>query len=127
MTRYLWMAAGSLNVGLGVAGMFLPLLPTTPFLLLAGVCYAKSSPHLHLWLMEHRVLGSYIRSYHQGQGMPLRAKISSIVLLWITLGGSMWWMDRVHVWWLFVLVGAGVTAIILWCTRPRVTAEKSFS
>ncbi|GAK51586.1 hypothetical protein U14_02831 [Candidatus Moduliflexus flocculans] len=79
---------GSLAVGLGVAGIFLPLLPTTPFLLLAAVCYANSSERFYHWLLHHQWFGSYIRNYREGRGIPLISKVVALVLLWLTIGTS---------------------------------------
>ena len=62
-------------MALGIAGIFLPLLPTTPFLLLAAACYVRSSPRLYRWLMNHRWTGEYIRDYREKRGLPLRTKI----------------------------------------------------
>lgn len=80
-----WVSVGSVFVGVGLVGIFLPLLPTTPFLLLAAACYIRSSPRLYRWLMTNRVTGHYIRNYREGRGMPMRAKIISIGVLWVTL------------------------------------------
>ncbi len=71
---------------LGAIGIVLPVLPTTPFLLLAAACFVRSSPRFHQWLLNNRVLGLYIRDYCSGRGIPLRAKIVSISLLWLTIG-----------------------------------------
>jgi uncharacterized membrane protein YbaN (DUF454 family) len=78
--------AGTLCVGLGVAGIFLPLLPTTPFLLLAGGCYARSSPRMLHWLNHNRWFGAYIRNWREGRGIPLRDKIIAIMAIWLTIG-----------------------------------------
>ena len=86
--RRLLIAAGSVFLGLGAVGVVLPLLPTTPFLLLAAACYLRSSPRLHEWLVNSRVLGAYIRDYTSGRGIPTRAKVVSISLLWLTIGFS---------------------------------------
>ena len=110
LTRWLLMAAGSLSVGLGVLGVFLPVLPTTPFLLLAAVCFSRSSERLHRWLLGNRWFGPYVRNYVEGRGLPRRVKIVTLVLLWLSLGyaalvvtGNVW----VRV--LFAGVAAGVT------------------
>ena len=79
---------GTLAVGLGTLGIFLPLLPTTPFLLLAAACYAKSSDKFYNWLMTNRWFGDYIRNYRAGNGIPLRTKIFAISLLILTIGYS---------------------------------------
>lgn len=73
-------------MGLGIAGVFFPILPTTPFLLLAAYCYMRSSSRLYRWLLKNRFFGSYIRNYIEGRGMPLHLKIITIALLWLTIG-----------------------------------------
>ncbi|AQQ71596.1 Inner membrane protein YbaN [Limihaloglobus sulfuriphilus] len=80
--------SGFISVGLGVLGMFIPLLPTTPFLLLAGVCFARSSQKAHHWLLNNRICGEYIRNYRQNRSIRLSHKISAVSLLWITIGYS---------------------------------------
>lgn len=76
---------GSLFLGLGILGIFLPLLPTTPFLLLAAACFARSSKKLYEWLLNNRWFGSYIRNYREGKGIPLKVKIASLALLWMAI------------------------------------------
>ncbi len=88
LIRSLLVVAGSVSVALGIAGIFLPLLPTTPFLLLAAACYVRSSPRLYRWLMNHRWTGEYIRDYREKRGLPLRTKILTVLILWATVGWS---------------------------------------
>lgn len=76
---------GILFVGLGIIGIILPLVPTTPFLLLASVCFAKSSEKYHSWLHNHRWFGEYLRNYEAGKGVPMRVKVSMLVVLWATM------------------------------------------
>ena len=75
-------------MALGIVGIFLPLLPTTPFLLLAAACYVRSSPRLYRWLMTQRWTGEYIRDYREKRGLPLRTKILTVLILWATVGWS---------------------------------------
>jgi len=82
------LGSGHLCVALGTAGIFLPLLPTTPFLLLAIFFYARSSKKFHDWLMNHKVLGLYIRDFMDGKGVPLRAKVIAISMIWLVIGTS---------------------------------------
>ncbi|KFC63310.1 YbaN family protein [Massilia sp. LC238] len=77
--------AGVLALLLGILGLFLPLLPTTPFLLLASWCFARGSDRLHRWLLSHRVFGEYLRNFEAGRGIPLKAKILATVMLWGSL------------------------------------------
>ena len=83
--RYMLMTIGCIAVFLGVIGIVLPLLPTTPFLLLAASCFAKSSPRFHSWLLNHPLLGPYLRLYLSGAGLPLRAKKAIISVLWLSI------------------------------------------
>ena len=86
--RALWASAGTISLALGMIGIAVPLLPTTPFLLIAAACYARSSPRMYRWIMCNRVVGSYIQGYMEGKGVPWRAKAVSITLLWAVIGVS---------------------------------------
>jgi uncharacterized membrane protein YbaN (DUF454 family) len=83
--RGLWTAAGTFFLGLGILGFIIPLLPGTPFLLLAAACYLRGSERMHNWLMNHRWFGPYIRNYQEGKGIPLKIKIIAITTLWIMI------------------------------------------
>jgi hypothetical protein len=85
MIRLLLLTVGWLSVGLGVLGIFLPVLPTTPFLLLAAACFMRSSQRFYLWLTHHRHLGPWVRDYLNGQGIPRRAKAYAIGLMWLSI------------------------------------------
>ena len=112
--RGLLIAAGSLSVALGVIGIFVPLLPTTPLRLLAAWCYARSSDRFHNWLMNHRWLGPYIRHYRDGLGTPLREKIITLAVPWLTIGATYLFLIS-NIYWEIVLglVAVGVTIHIL--------------
>ena len=77
---------GLLSLGLGVAGIFLPLLPTTPLLLLAAWCFIRSSSRLYDWLLNHPYLGEYIRNFRENKAIPLRVKVVSVAMIWLTIG-----------------------------------------
>lgn len=103
-------------VGLGVVGVLVPLLPTTPFLLLASACFLRSSDRLHRWLLGNRIFGDYLRRYRNGEGLPLSSKVTTLVLLWASLGASAFWAVPGRLWWVKLLllgVGIGVTVHIL--------------
>ncbi|MBR5198991.1 MAG: YbaN family protein [Bacteroidales bacterium] len=83
--KYLLAGLGLLSLSLGILGIFLPVLPTTPFLLLASVLFLKSSKSLYDWLMNHPKLGPYISNFLVHKAIPLRVKIVSVSMVWITL------------------------------------------
>ena len=101
--------AGTLAIILGTIGIFLPLLPTTPFLLLAAACYVRVSPRLYNWLISQKYLGSYIRNYREKNGITLKAKLISIVVLWATIGLSVFKLPDIYIRLFLLLVGIGVT------------------
>jgi len=86
--RSLWLAVGLVCVVLGAAGMVLPILPTTPFLLAAAACFCKSSTRMYDWLLNNKWLGEYIRNYREGRGLSMRTKITALTVLWTTIGIS---------------------------------------
>ncbi|MBB4821474.1 uncharacterized membrane protein YbaN (DUF454 family) [Pseudomonas alcaligenes] len=86
--RYVLLVVGWLAVALGVIGIFLPVLPTTPFLLLAAACFVRSSQRFYLWLVNHKHLGPWIRDYLEGNGIPLKGKVYAIGLMWISIAFS---------------------------------------
>ena len=106
--------AGTLFVGLGVIGIFLPVLPTTPFLLLAAACYARSSRRFYCWLLNNRWFGVYIKNYRQKKGMPLKIKIFTVVLLWLTILVSVIFaIQSLAVRVILIIIAIGVSAHIL--------------
>jgi uncharacterized membrane protein YbaN (DUF454 family) len=111
--KALLVAAGSLCIVLAVLGVFLPLLPTTPFLLLASACYVRSSERLHGWLMGNRLLGGYIRNFRERRGIPLRGRVVTVVLLWLPLLYSVYRLDLLWLEVLLVLMGLTWSVLIL--------------
>ena len=85
LKRRLFVAAGTIALVLGIVGIIVPVLPTTPFLLLAAICYFRGSHRLYNALLGNRFVGSYIRNYLEGRGMPLKMKIWTLTLLWIAI------------------------------------------
>lgn len=112
--RILLIIVGTLCVVFGIIGVFLPLFPTTPFLLLAAICYSNSSKRFYHWLITNRWWGKYIKNYREGRGIPLKQKVFTILLLWLTIGFTSWLV--VSQWWLrWILLGiaAGVTIYLV--------------
>ncbi len=84
--KALLIVLGTLSLSLGILGIFLPLLPTTPLLLLAAALYVRSSPKLYDWLINHPRLGIYIRNFRENKAIPLKAKVLSVSMVWLTIG-----------------------------------------
>ncbi|AGF73772.1 YbaN family protein [Corynebacterium halotolerans] len=100
MLKPVLIAVGSLSLALGAAGIMLPVLPTTPFLLLAAFCFGRSSNRLHNYLVNHRVFGTYISNYYH-RAMTPRHKVRTLSALWFGIAVSVW------------LLGTPATTIIL--------------
>lgn len=114
--RLAWLLAGAgwLATGLAIAGIFLPLLPTVPLLLLAAACFARSSPRCHAWLLDHPRLGPLVSGYLEGSGIPLRAKVKAILMIWLSVSLSLV-LSRPPTWvqMLVLAIAAGVTLYLL--------------
>jgi uncharacterized membrane protein YbaN (DUF454 family) len=112
--KWLLLSAGILAVGLGVVGAFVPLLPTTPFLLLAAACFARSSDRHYEWLLNHRWMGAHVRNYREHRATTRRVKAVTMVLLWGSIGYAAiavadGWVVRT----LLLTVAVGVTIHVL--------------
>lgn len=102
--------AGNFFVALGIIGIFLPILPTTPFLLLAAACYFRSSEKFYNRLMNNKWLGNYFKNYRENKGIPLKAKVLSFSFLWLTLGYSVFFVvNNFLLRVILILIGIGVT------------------
>jgi uncharacterized membrane protein YbaN (DUF454 family) len=114
LRKALLMAVGILSVGLAITGLFLPLVPTTPFLLLAAACFVRSSDRLYRWLVTHKWFGPYIRNYREHKAITLRAKVVTLLLLWGTVGYSTVLVtDSLFVRVTLLLIALGVTLHML--------------
>jgi uncharacterized membrane protein YbaN (DUF454 family) len=127
LVRGALVALGMVSLATGVIGIFLPLIPTTGPLLLAAVCFDRSSPRFHSWLMNNRYLGSYIKNYREGRGLPMMQKVCTIGLLWTTISISI--LFAVNAWWgkaLLAAVAIGVTWHVasLPTYRPEASHER---
>ena len=105
---------GTFSIILGFIGIFLPLLPTTPFLLLGATCYIKSSKKLYNTLLNNKWLGSYIKNYKENKAIPRKTKALTISLLWITIGYSAIFLIPI-IWGKLILffIAIGVTLHVL--------------
>ena len=112
--KFLYIVLGSISLALGILGIFLPVLPTTPFLLLSAAMYVRGSQRLYDWLMAHKHLGPYIKNFREHRALPLRVKVVSVSMVWLTLlycaffVAKEWWMSAV-----FIAIAVGVTVHIL--------------
>lgn len=122
--KLLFNIIGVLAVLLGILGLFLPLLPTTPFLLLASACFARGSDRLHGWLLNHRVFGVYLRNFEAGNGIPLRAKIVASVMMWSSLLVAILRFEHLGLRVALVLIGASVS-LYLWRYLPTLRTRRS--
>ena len=112
--KVLLILLGGLSLALGIVGIFLPVLPTTPFLLLTASLWCRGSERLYRWLLAQPQLGSYIRNFREHRAIPRRAKVVTVALVWISLiycaiaVTKLWWLRA-----LFLLIAAGTTWHIL--------------
>jgi len=119
--RRLLIGAGTLSTGLGIIGVFIPILPTTPFLLLAAACYMRSSERFYQWLINNRIFGAYVRNYIEGRGMPVRMKIFIILLLWLTIGLSVTFgVQNIVIRIVLICIAIGVTAHVALIKKRKI-------
>lgn len=83
--RAILLITGTISLVIGIVGIFIPLLPTTPFLLITAACYARGSDRFYNWLLCNKLFGNYIKNYREGKGIALNVKIISLFLLWTTI------------------------------------------
>lgn len=120
MQRILLLSLGWLAIVLGTLGIVLPLLPTTPFVLLAAWCFARSSPRFHHWLLWKSPFGRYIRHWQQHRAMPPGAKTRAMLLIVITFSVSIY---LVNLLWVRILLGVMLCMLLLFMWRIPVVAE----
>ena len=112
--KIMFIFCGSIAIGLGILGILLPLLPTTPFLLLGATCYLRSSNKLYQWLINNKWLGSYIKNYYEGNGITLKTKIVSISLLWLSISyAAIFLIEILIIKILLLIIAIGVTKHLL--------------
>lgn len=112
--RYVYLFGGVLLTALGIIGIFLPLLPTTIFLILASACFVKGSPKANEWLRNHKILGLYLKNFQDKTGLTIKAKIVNISFLWIMILISVFYFtDVLYIRILLLVIAAGVTLHLL--------------
>jgi uncharacterized membrane protein YbaN (DUF454 family) len=121
--KILFVILGLISLVVGILGVFLPLLPATPFLLFSAWSFAKSSDKLYNWLMNHKVLGTIIRDYRDEKSLTIRIKISAILLLWVSMLYSIFYVVN-EKWWLQLIlatIATGVTIHLLTLKTKKAT------
>ncbi|GAA0303318.1 hypothetical protein GGQ92_002986 [Gracilibacillus halotolerans] len=83
--RILWVSSGTVSLAIGAIGIVVPILPTTPLIILAAFCFGKGSPALHQLLISNRYFGHYIKDYQEGKGVPLHIKFTAVFLVWTSV------------------------------------------
>ena len=112
--QILLITTGTFFVGVGIVGIFMPILPTPPFFLISAALYARSSKRFYNWLINNKIFGRFIKNYREGKGIPLRLKLVTIILLWITIGCSaIFAIDILWVRIILVIIAVGVTIHII--------------
>ena len=107
--RIAWIVAGTFFLIIGLIGIAIPLLPTTPLLLLAAACYLRGSRRMYDWLLGNRIFGKYLKDYYEKKGVPIRVKIGSVIFLWCTIGISIMIIGDLIIGIVLAMVAAGVT------------------
>ena len=121
MPRIILIIIGWLSVALGTLGVFLPLLPTTPFILLAAWCFARSSPRCHQWLLYRSWFGGYLRHWQQYRAMPPGAKPRAVVMILLTFAISLW---LVNLTWVRILLLIVLACLLIFMWRIPVVDAK---
>ena len=107
--KYVLIFIGSISLALGIIGVVIPVLPTTPFLLLSSFCYIHSSKGLYNWLINHKVFGEYIYNYITYRAVKRSTKIGALIFLWVSLMISMLIVQSLHLRIFLLAVGIGVS------------------
>ncbi|GAB3547644.1 YbaN family protein [Noviherbaspirillum agri] len=122
--KFLLNIIGGVAVVLAILGIFLPLLPTTPFLLLASACFVRGSERLHRWLRNNPLFGEYLRNIEDKKGIPLKGKVMTLLLLWGSLGYSIHTVGPLFLKLMLAAIGIGVTTFILRMKTLRSTTQE---
>jgi uncharacterized protein len=118
--RYAYLVSGFLLVAIGIIGIFLPLLPTTIFLILASACFVKSSPKANEWLRNNKFLGPYLKNYQNKTGLTIKSKIFTIIFLWLSIGISAFYLtNEFYIRMLLLVIGAGVSTHIIYIKTQK--------
>lgn len=123
LLRGLLLGVGALSLVLGVIGIFLPLLPTVPFLLLTAACWARASPRWHRWLLSRPKLGPAIERWERERTLSRRSRWTALGLVTVSMGATIWWV-RGHAWLPWAMTGLAVVLLLV-IARLRTTRDGS--
>ncbi len=112
--RQMWFVLGVIATGLGIAGYILPVMPGTTFILLAAYCFARSNEKWYFWLLNNKHFGQTIRDFQDGKGMSLKAKITAISMIVISIGISMYFASNIYVTWFLIICGIIAVSCVLY-------------
>jgi uncharacterized membrane protein YbaN (DUF454 family) len=119
--KYFYLISGFLLVAIGVIGIFLPVLPTTIFLILASICFVKSSPRANEWLRNHKILGGYVDNYQNKTGLTRNAKIANIITLWSSILLSAFLLtEKLYIRIILLVIAVGVTIHLVMIKTKKV-------
>lgn len=107
------MVIGFVFLGLGIIGIVLPLLPTTPFLIVASMCFVKGSTKMNDWLLNHRLFGGYIKNYLEEKAIRKKDRIRTLILLWLTLIISAYVVDIIYLKIMLIFIGLAVSTHLI--------------
>ncbi|WP_255758846.1 YbaN family protein [Neisseria lisongii] len=113
--RYIFWTFGAIALLLGIIGIFLPVLPTTPFVLLAAACWAKVSPKFHRWLKQHRYFGPMVQNWESRRAVPRKAKYLAFSMMAVSCAMLFWRFPQY--WWLGAACSLVCITTALWMWR----------
>ena len=119
--RWILLISGFVFIALAIIGIFLPVLPTVPFLLLASGCFARSSERFYAWLLDHTHLGPLLRPYLRGHGIPRATKLKAIALIWASIAISvLFLLETLWVRVCLLIIALGVTIYLLYLPTAEI-------
>ena len=111
--RYLYIILGTFSLVMGIIGIFLPVLPTTPLLLLTAFCYYRGSERMYNWLMKHPYFGRHIKNFRESRIIPRKVKVYILIMLWASLIFCAFILNPIWIKCMMIAIAAGVTWHIL--------------
>ena len=118
LKKIIFYVIGYISVALGIIGLIFPILPTTPFLLLAAACFARNSEKAYYWLTNNKIFGKFIRDYREGKGIPVKVKIYTLFFLWLSILLSILFLSILWVQ-ILLLVIASLVSLHVILIKPK--------